>query len=106
MLILTLNSNLSSIPSFEFAGKSMTPYLFGKPGRHEGHLKRVAVGVKRVERVRTDDAQDRVHAPAELSANCKEKWKDESLRFHSLFSSFSSRYAFEFHSTKTKDDIP
>lgn len=73
----------------------MTPYLFRKPGRHEGHLKRVAVGVKRVERVRTDDAQDRVNAPAELSANCKEK--NGKMSLFVFFPSHLHTYFFAMH---------
>lgn len=45
-------------------------YLLGEPGCHERHLESVAVRVQRIERVWTHGAQHRVHASAELAADC------------------------------------
>lgn len=50
--------------------KKRAIYLLGKPGRHEWHLKRIAVRMKGVERIRADGAQHGEHPSAELTANC------------------------------------
>lgn len=54
-------------------GRKRAIYLLGKPGRHEWHLKRIAVGMKGVERVRADGAQHGEHPSAELTANCNKR---------------------------------
>lgn len=59
----------------EPGGKKRAIYLLGKPGRHEWHLKRIAVGMKGVERIRADGAQHGEHPSAELTANCNKMIK-------------------------------
>lgn len=54
-------------------GRKRAIYLLGKPGRHEWHLKRIAVGMKGVERIRADGAQHGEHPSAELTANCNKR---------------------------------
>lgn len=56
-------------------GKKRAIYLLGKPGRHEWHLKRIAVRMKGVERIRADGAQHGEHPSAELTANCNKTIK-------------------------------